>query len=116
MRQAAGRAVQVNGRSVYVEESGTGPDWVVFEAGQGMGCTCWDAVLPLLAHRARLVAYDRAGFGRSGRTTAQLGIDDMATDLVSMVEAVVPGRFVLVAHSMGGLVARRAVERLEPRL
>ncbi|MEU8999599.1 alpha/beta hydrolase [Streptomyces caniferus] len=111
-----GRAVQVNGRSVYVEESGTGPEWVVFEAGGGMGRTCWDPVLPLLADRGRLVAYDRAGFGRSGRTAVQLSIDDMATDLVAMVEAVVPGPFVLVAHSMGGLVARRAVERLGPRL
>ncbi|MFI1200787.1 alpha/beta fold hydrolase [Streptomyces sp. NPDC020883] len=116
MRQAAGRAVQVNGRSVYVEESGTGPDRVVFESGQGMGRTCWDAVLPLLTDRARLVAYDRAGSGRSGRTTAQLGIDDMAADLVAMVEAVVPSRFVLVAHSMGALVARRAMERLGPQV
>ncbi|WP_369359945.1 alpha/beta fold hydrolase [Streptomyces sp. cg2] len=116
MRQAAGRAVQVNDRSVYVEESGTGPDRVVFESGQGMGRTCWDAVLPLLTDRARLVAYDRAGSGRSGRTTAQLGIDDMAADLVAMVEAVVPSRFVLVAHSMGALVARRAMERLGPQV
>ncbi|MFI9365961.1 alpha/beta fold hydrolase [Kitasatospora sp. NPDC053057] len=116
MRQASGRAVQVNGRSVYVEESGNGPDWVLFEAGQGLGRTCWDAVLPLLADRAHLVAYDRAGFGRSGRTAVQLGIDDMAADLVAMAAAVVAGRFVLVAHSMGGLVARRAVESLGPRL
>ncbi len=116
MRQAAGRGVPVNGRSVYVEELGTGPDWVVFEAGQGLGRTCWDRVLPLLADRARLVAYDRAGLGRSGRTTSQLGIDDMAADLAAMAEAVIPGRFLLVAHSMGGLVARRAVERLGPRL
>ncbi len=116
MRQAVGRAVQVNGRSVYVEESGSGPQWVVFEAGQGLGRTCWDPVLPLLTDRGRLVAYDRAGFGRSGRTAVQLGIDDMAADLVAMVEAVVPGPFVLVAHSMGGLVSRRSVERLGPRL
>ncbi|MGW7002270.1 alpha/beta fold hydrolase [Streptomyces sp. NPDC054933] len=116
MRQAVGRPVQVNGRSVYVEESGSGPDRVVFEAGQGLGRTCWDPVLPLLADRAQLVAYDRAGFGRSGRTAMQLGIDDMAADLVAMVQAVVPGRFVLVAHSMGALVARRAVEKLGPRL
>ncbi|MGD3111710.1 alpha/beta fold hydrolase [Streptomyces sp. YGL11-2] len=116
MRQETGRAVPVNGRSVHVEESGTGPDRVVFEAGQGLGRTCWDAVLPLLADRARLVAYDRAGFGRSGRITAELGIDDMAADLAAMTEAVVPGRFVLVAHSMGGLVARRAAQRLGPRL
>ncbi|GAA2282346.1 alpha/beta hydrolase [Kitasatospora cystarginea] len=116
MRQASGRAVQVNGRSVYVEESGNGSDWVLFEAGQGLGRTCWDPVLPLLTDRARLVAYDRAGFGRSGRTAVQLGIDDMVADLVAMAAAVVPGRFVLVAHSMGGLVARRAVESLGPRL
>ena len=41
---------------------------------------------------------------------------DMAADLVAMTEAVVPGEFVLVAHSMGGLVARRAAERLGSRL
>ena len=116
MREVPGRRVPVNGRYVYVEESGRGPDRVVFEAGTGCGRTCWDPVLPLLADRARLVAYDRAGFGRSGRTTGPLSIDDMAADLVAMVEAVVDGRFVLVAHSMGGLVARRAAESLAPRL
>ncbi|MFJ8623155.1 alpha/beta fold hydrolase [Kitasatospora sp. NPDC093550] len=116
MRQTAGRAVRVNGRTVHVEESGSGADWVVFEAGGGMGRTCWDPVVALLADRARVVAYDRAGFGRSGRTVEELSIDEMAADLVAMVEAVVPGRFVLVAHSMGGLVARRAVAGLGSRL
>lgn len=117
MRQAKGRAVAVNGRSVYVEESGHGTDWVVLEAGSGQGRTCWDAVVPLL-DRARLVAYDRTGFGRSGRPRERLGIDDMAADLVALIEAVLPAAapLVLVAHSMGGLVARRAVERLGSRL
>jgi pimeloyl-ACP methyl ester carboxylesterase len=108
----------VSGRSVYLEESGEGNDFVVFEAGSGQGRTAWDPVLPLLAHRARLVVYDRAGFGRSGRIKEQLGIDDMASDLVGLIEAAVPApaRLVLVGHSMGGLVARRAVERLGSRL
>ncbi|MEV4019156.1 alpha/beta hydrolase [Nonomuraea angiospora] len=116
MRDVPGQAVPVNGRRVYVEESGQGPDWVVFEAGGGCGRTCWDPVLPLLAGTARLVTYDRAGRALSGRVTRQLSIDDMAADLIAMTEAVVPGEFVLVAHSMGGLVARRAAERLGPRL
>lgn len=118
MRQATGRKVAVNGHSVYAEESGQGAAVVVFEAGSGLGRTCWDAVVPLLADRVRLVAYDRAGFGRSGRTRERLGIDDMATDLVALTEAVAagPASLVLVAHSMGGLVARRAAERLGPRL
>ncbi|MEV5721387.1 alpha/beta hydrolase [Amycolatopsis mediterranei] len=101
---------------MYVEESGQGPDWVIFEAGGGCGRTCWDPLLPQLAGTARLVAYDRAGRALSGGTTEQLGIDDLAADLVAMTEAVVPGEFVLVAHSMGGLVARRAAERLGSRL
>jgi pimeloyl-ACP methyl ester carboxylesterase len=118
MRQAPGRKVAVNGRSVYVEESGQGPAAVVFEAGSGLGRTCWDKVVPLLAGRARLVAYDRAGFGRSGRTREQLGIGDMAADLVALTETLVPepAPLVLVGHSMGGLVTRRAAERLGPRL
>lgn len=116
MRAATGRMVDVGNRSVYVEESGHGAAQLVFEAGQGCGRTCWDTVLPLLTDHARLVAYDRAGFGLSGRTTELLSIDDMAADLVAMIETVAPGDVVLVAHSMGGLVARRAAERLELRL
>ncbi len=118
MRQATGREVAVNGRAVYVKESGQGSAWVIFEAGSGQGRTCWDAVLPLLVDRARVVAYDRAGFGRSPRTSQQLGIEEMAGDLVALIDAVVPASapVVLVAHSMGGLVARRAVESLGVRL
>jgi pimeloyl-ACP methyl ester carboxylesterase len=89
---------------------------VVFEAGGGCGRTFWDPVLPLLAGTARLVAYDRAGRALSGRATSPLSIEDMAADLVAMTEAIVPGEFVLVAHSMGGLVARRAAGRLGSRL
>ncbi|WP_214318748.1 alpha/beta fold hydrolase [Nonomuraea sediminis] len=116
MRGIPGQIVPVNGRSVYVEESGQGPDWVVFEAGMSCGRTCWDPLLPHLADRARLVTYDRAGRALTGTATRQRSIDDMAADLVAMVEAVVPGKFVLVAHSMGGLIARRAAESLEHRL
>lgn len=116
MRDVPGRLVWVNGRAIYVEQSGRGDDWLVFEAGAGAGRTCWDPVLPHLADSAQLVTYDRAGRARTGRATGQLSIDDMADDLVAMTEAVVPGSFVLVAHSMGGLIARRAAERLGTRL
>jgi pimeloyl-ACP methyl ester carboxylesterase len=116
MRNIPGRQVAVNGRTVYVEQSGHGKDWVVFEAGGGCGRTCWDLMLPTLSDTAQLVAYDRAGRALSGRATQQFSIDDMAADLVAMTDAVIPGEFVLVAHSMGGMVARRAAERLGSRL
>jgi pimeloyl-ACP methyl ester carboxylesterase len=116
MREIPGRLVPVNGRSVYVEQSGGGDDWVVFEAGAGAGRTCWDPLLPLLRDTARLVTYDRAGRVRAGASAQRLSVDSMADDLVAMTGSVVPGGFVLVAHSMGGLVARSAAERLGSRL
>jgi pimeloyl-ACP methyl ester carboxylesterase len=115
VREIPGHRQPVNGRAVHVEETGHGPVGVVFEAGGGCGRTCWDPVLPHLAGAARLVTYDRAGRALSGPAD-RLDVDDMAADLVALVDAGVPGDVVLVAHSMGGLVARRAVERLGPRL
>lgn len=116
MRENHGRLVAVGGRSVYVEESGSGDDWVVFEAGAGGGRTSWDPVIPYLAGTTRSIAYDRAGRARTASAGRQVGIDDLADDLVALTEAVVPSGFVLVGHSMGGLVARRAAERLGSRL
>ncbi|GAA3352059.1 alpha/beta hydrolase [Amorphoplanes nipponensis] len=116
MRDRAGQTVAVNGRSVYVEQCGGGPDRVVFEAGAGCGRTCWDPLVPLLTEQAELVTYDRAGRALSGRVSEPLSIDDLAADLVALTTAVAPGPFVLVAHSMGGLIARRAAERLGSRL
>ena len=116
MRDTPGRLLPVNGRSVYVEETGRGDDWVVLEAGAGAGRTCWDPVVPLLPDSARVIAYDRAGRVRTGGADDGLSIDTMADDLVALIEAIVPDRLVLVGHSMGGLVVRRACERLGSRL
>ncbi|MDR2998833.1 MAG: alpha/beta hydrolase [Microbacterium sp.] len=116
MRDIQGRLVSVNGRTVYVEESGTGEDLVVFEAGTGAGRTYWDAVLPLLDDSARLLAYDRAGRARTGASVDELSVDTMADDLVALVDGIAPDRLLLVGHSLGGMVVRRAAERLAPRL
>ncbi|WP_027342117.1 alpha/beta fold hydrolase [Hamadaea tsunoensis] len=124
MREVPGQLLPVNGRTVYVEQSGRTGDpgqpgagkHVVFEAGSGCGRTFWDPLLPLLADEAHLVTYDRAGRVRTGPLSTPLTVDGMADDLVALVDAVVPGDFVLVAHSLGGLVTRRAAERLGTRL
>lgn len=104
----------VNGTEIYVEESGTGDTWVVFESGGGASRTLWDRVVPLLGDIAHTIAYDRAGRGRSGRPAAPQTIDDMAATLVALVRARASGRVILVGHSMGGLIVRRAAETLSP--
>ena len=106
----------MGGHRIYVEESGRGPVSVVFEAGLGFGRTSWDPVVPLLRDAARVVAYDRVGHGRSDPGDGQTTVPAMAATLCRVVEATAPGRLVLVAHSMGGLIARQAAPSLASRL
>jgi pimeloyl-ACP methyl ester carboxylesterase len=108
MRDTQGRAVVVNGCEIYLEESGSGETSVVFESGNGAGRTLWDPVVPLLSDVARTVAYDRAGRGRSPRVDPPQSLEDMAATLAALVKALAPGRLILVGHSMGGLIVRRA--------
>ncbi len=115
MRDVPGRQLMACGHQIYVEESGSGDTCVVFESGNGAGRTLWDPVVPLLAGIARTVACDRAGRGRSGRAEPPQSLDDMAATLVALVEALAPSRVILVGHSMGGLIVRRAAEKLIPR-
>jgi pimeloyl-ACP methyl ester carboxylesterase len=112
MRDVPGRRLRLHGNEFYLEESGAGETWAVFESGAGNGRTLWDPVVPLLGGIARTVAYDRAGRGRSGRPEQPQSIDDIAVALVALVEALAPRRVILVGHSMGGLIVRRAAEQL----
>jgi pimeloyl-ACP methyl ester carboxylesterase len=122
MRNVAGEVVVVNGRALYVETTGIDAsstrDFVVFESGSGLGRTSWDAVVPLLADKACLITYDRAGFGRSGRIKQRLSIRDLGADLAALIDLQVPdgANLVVVAHSMGGLVVRSVLDRLTGRV
>src|SRR3984957_6850064 len=114
MRDVPGRRLTACGHQLYVEESGSGDTYAVFESGNGAGRTLWDPVVPLLSDVARTVAYDRAGRGRSPRVDPPQSLDDMAATLAALVKALAPGRLILVGHSMGGLIVRRAAEELLP--
>jgi pimeloyl-ACP methyl ester carboxylesterase len=114
MRDVPGRRLLVNGDEIYLEESGSGDTCVLFESGNGAGRTLWDPVVPLLRDVAHTVVYDRAGSGRSSRPEPAQSIDDMAATLAGLVKALAPSRLILVGHSMGGLIVRRAIGQFSP--
>ncbi|WP_280235969.1 alpha/beta fold hydrolase [Nocardia cyriacigeorgica] len=117
MRNMPGRHITVNGHELYVEESGRGGQYVVFEGGLWSSRVCWDRVVPLLpSDDTRLITYDRIGLGRSAPLDRPLSVEQHAADLVALVEQLVPNRLVLVAHSYGGVIARLAAPALRDRL
>lgn len=69
---------------------------------------------PELAARARLIAVDRPGFGRSGRGRAVPSLESQSAALAAVLEAAGSPPAVVVGHSLGGpIAARLAVDRPE---
>ena len=118
--------VEINGgRRLWLECRGTGGPTVVLEAGAGNDADSWDtvglspgqtreAVLPAVARFARVCAYHRPGTvgeanqrSRSDPAPMPRTAADIVADLHALlVAAKVPGPYVLVGHSFGGLTSR----------
>lgn len=118
------------GRTMYLECAGTGSPTVVLISGTGNAADVWRytgsdtdpadpltmddaAVFPTTARSTRVCAYDRPGTqlndgspGRSSPVPQPAPTEDDVADLHALLAAAdVPGPYVLVAHSLGGLIA-----------
>lgn len=101
-----------NSRKLHYMVKGTGDITVVFESGMGASRSNWGLVMPVIAEHARAVVYDRAGLGKSDVDSEPRTLERMAGDLVLLLNELGEGPFILVGHSWGGPIVRRAVEKL----
>ncbi|MGO9101557.1 MAG: alpha/beta fold hydrolase [Mycobacterium sp.] len=117
-----------NGRHLYLECHGKGRPTVILESGYHNSSDPWSysdaaapavgpAVLPALAGNHRVCAYDRPGTlryrdppsisDRSSPVPMPRTAHDVVDDLHALLAAGrVPGPYILVGHSLGGLFAR----------
>ena len=103
-----GGRVRVGEHFLHLISEGEGRPTVVLDAGLGQGSLVWGAVQPEVAKFARVVAYDRAGYAWSDPGPAPRSAGVLAGELRELLgNAGLPGPYVLVAHSMSGLTARR---------
>jgi pimeloyl-ACP methyl ester carboxylesterase len=87
--------------------SGQGAPTVLLESGFGAGASAWTRVQPKIAARTRVCAYDRAGYGFSDPGPTPRDGAAIARDLdYGLRAARIPGPYVVVGHSAGGLYAR----------
>ena len=99
----AGRLVDVGGRSLYLECTGSGSPPVILQAGAGASSTAWAKIQPEIAKATMVCSYDRAGRGRSAAPTTPQDGGAVARDLHDLLaKAAVPGPYVFVGHSSGG--------------
>ncbi len=102
--------VRVDGIDLYYEEHGSGEPLLLIQ-GFGGNTVAWGPLVPALAARYRVIAFDNRDAGRSGQAAQPYTIADMADDAARLLDALsIPSAHVLGA-SMGGMIAQELALR-----
>ena len=103
-----GQLVDVGGYRLHLYCTGSGSPTVILEPGQGGASSDLSWIAPAVAHDTTVCVYDRPGRGWSDAADGPQDGDQIAADLHTLLErAQVPGPYVLVGHSFGGLYILR---------
>lgn len=103
-----GQMVQVGDHRLHLYCKGSVGPTVVIEQGAGEPARLWWPIQARVAQFARVCTYDRAGYGWSDSVADGRSVDERVVDLHTLLtNARLPGPFVFVAHSYGGLIVRR---------
>jgi pimeloyl-ACP methyl ester carboxylesterase len=100
----AGRYVDVNGISLYVETHGSGRPLVLLHGGLMSG-EMFDPILPVLTQTRQVVTVDLQGHGRTADVDRPITLESMADDIAALIEHLDLDRPDLVGYSLGGGVA-----------
>jgi len=89
---------------------------VVLSNSLGSTLSMWDAQADALAEHFRVVRYDTRGHGRSPVPTGPYDIDDVADDVIALLDTLGIEKAHLVGLSLGGMTALRVAARNPERV
>jgi pimeloyl-ACP methyl ester carboxylesterase len=100
-----GQMVEVEGHRLHIHCTGAGEPTIILEAGAFSYSSEWYWVQRQLEPTQRVCAYDRAGNGWSEAGPAPRDGLQLTHELHALLQAAnVPGPYVLVGHSLGGIL------------
>jgi pimeloyl-ACP methyl ester carboxylesterase len=103
-----GRLCDVEGRHLFLHQTGSGGPAVVFAPGGGCIGLDYLIIHDQVSQFTTSVLYDRAGTGWSDNVELPRNSTEVAAELRSLLRAAgVPAPYLLVGHSLGGIYARR---------
>lgn len=107
-----GQLIDVGGRNLHINCTGTGEPTIILDAGQGGWSIDYSDLQAELAETNRVCSYDRAGYGWSDAADDQRRLEDISDDLHTLLEgAEIAQPYVIVAYSFSGLSTRYYYEQ-----
>ena len=97
--------LDLGGHALRVEARGAGSPSFVLLHGLVDTLEIWDRLIDPLAQRGRVVRLDQRAHGESEAPPGPYTREDLAADVVAVLDRLEIERAVLVGHSMGGIVA-----------
>ncbi len=99
-----GKFVNLGTHRLHLLDEGRGSPTIILEAGLMSTNLSWTDLRSKLAESYRVVCYDRAGLGWSDIGPMPRTAERIVAELHSLLDrAAIPGPYVLVGHSFGGL-------------
>ncbi len=107
-----GSFASANGHALHYQVAGKGSPTVILEAGLSGMSSVWGWIQPEVAGFTRVISYDRAGLGWSEPDDTPFTATRSAGQLHDLLRASgIEMPFVIVGHSMGGLLGRVFADR-----
>jgi pimeloyl-ACP methyl ester carboxylesterase len=114
---APGTYIWVGGHRLHLDCRGSGQPTVVFDAGLGGSSLDWTLVQPEVARFTRACAYDRAGYAWSDPGPLPRDARNIVIELEQLLGyGSVAAPYVLVGHSLGGLIVQHFARRNPQRI
>ncbi len=101
----------VNGATLHYEDSGEGPETIVFAHGLLWDHRMFDAQVAALEDRYRCIRFDFRGQGQSEVTSDGYDMDTLTCDALALIEALDCAPVHFAGLSMGGFVGMRLAIR-----
>lgn len=108
--------MKVRGIEVAYDDTGEGSTVVVLLHGFPLNRAMWDAQVEALRASCRVITPDLRGLGETGATQGPATMEEMASDVAALLDALGVGRVVLGGLSMGGYVALAFLRQLPERV
>ena len=105
--------------AVEVHHVVTGPEdapVVVLSNSMGADLRMWDGIVDALSEHFRVVRYDTRGHGQSPEAPGPYSMDDLADDVVALLDTLGVEKAHLVGLSLGGMMGMRLAARDPERI